>query len=258
MQPRKKKYSDFWSEFEDVTSSNGLVSTIPSCIKSILTAVGYNSALSIIQIDEQRIKEIEEFVETNCRGIIDSIDVYKYIKPFTFLPGHKALILGIKSEIQNLQDAKKPKVTTFCKPQLSESDLKVSLVNQLSAFTSKNGLDIDDWSKSVYNITLTSSEHSTHALCSIKCPVCAAKSTIRYDSYWKVSNICKHLRKHFHTVPGTETAHKVGSTSLQVSQAKTQTMYGDIIEEEFYVDVSCSVDEYNEDYQEPEQEECIY
>lgn len=78
-------------------------------MKTILSVIGYNSSYSLITITEEKLDELEKYIEENERELIDSIDIYKSKKPFKFLPGHRVLIFGIKEELLKRSDNKKPK-----------------------------------------------------------------------------------------------------------------------------------------------------
>lgn len=79
--------------------------TVPPCIKKILFESGYDSELCVKNLDEGKLIEVEKFIEDSRREILDEItccfsDVYKKIKPFRFVPGHKILILELPNVIR--------------------------------------------------------------------------------------------------------------------------------------------------------------
>lgn len=121
--PKHKIFDDFWDEFEAGCASAGLISKVPLCMKKLLTISGYNSTWSFKSLTEGKLPDIEEYIEKRHRKIADQFDEYKDIRPFEFLPGHRALILGIKSEIIDIQETKKPKKQIKEKSVLSELDL---------------------------------------------------------------------------------------------------------------------------------------
>lgn len=69
------------------------------CMKKILTVCGYNNAWAFKGTDDKKITQLEAFVESRYRKIVDAFDKYQEMKPFEFLPEHRALKLGIKAEI---------------------------------------------------------------------------------------------------------------------------------------------------------------
>lgn len=191
-------YDDFWDEFEAQCAATGLISKVPECIKTLLTKCGYNSTWSFKSVTEEKLSEAEHFIESQYRKHADEFEEYKDIKPFKFLPGHKALIFGIKSEIDDFQENKRPKKNTKSKFILDERDIQTSLLHQMSAFT--KGLDLQaDWSKSIKDSSFTKTENALFGTCTVLCPICTSVFIIRYDKHWKNSNICKHVRKHVRT-----------------------------------------------------------
>lgn len=165
-------------------------------MKKILTACGYNHAWAFKETDNEKITELESFVQTRHRKIVDSFEEYEEIDPFVFLPGHRSLIFGIKAEILSMEDSKKPKLKPKAKNDVDENELKTNLITQLTTFLSSIALRID-WNDSIQSLEVEKNENGTLAKCSILCPICNAQRVVRYDNkYWKLSNMTKHLRNH--------------------------------------------------------------
>lgn len=83
-----------WAEIECTTHD-----TLPPCVKIILTECGFSSLLSINQINESKLVEIEEFVNEN-QDIVEKLDccyadTYKSLGKFRFLPAHRLIILHL-------------------------------------------------------------------------------------------------------------------------------------------------------------------
>lgn len=150
--------------------------------------------MSILEMNEERINELEQYLEINCRNVIDMFKEYQNTKPFTFLPGHRECIFGIKSEILKLQNSKKLKTTT--NRGLGEDELKMALEAQVSTFANNNGIFHIDWAGSIKNFKVTQSDSSVYANCSIDCPHCDSSICASYNKHWKISNLFRHLRKH--------------------------------------------------------------
>lgn len=166
-------------------------------MKKLLTVCGYNSTWSFKSITEENLSDIEKYIEKHHRKMADEFEEYVHIKPFEFLPGHRAMIFGIKSEIDDFkkEDNKRPKKNVKSKPVLKESDTQIALLNQMSAFT--KGLKLQaDWSNSIKDSSFTATETALFGTCTILCPICSSSFIVRYDKHWKTSNICKHIRKH--------------------------------------------------------------
>lgn len=85
---------------------------------------------------------MEKFIEQNHRNVADTFEEYKNVKPFKFLPGHVALIFGIKKQIEDFfHDNKKPKKGAKVDIIQNEDELQANLLHQLSVFTKNLKLD---------------------------------------------------------------------------------------------------------------------
>lgn len=71
----------------------------------------------------------------------------------------------------------------------------MTLKSQLTTFTKGLGLEVD-WSNAIQEFNMTQTETATLAHCTVLCPICCSNFVIRFDKYWKNSNVCKHIRKH--------------------------------------------------------------
>lgn len=94
----KASFSASWTEIENIISHS-----LPSCVKTILSATGYDSLLSINLINEIQMFEVEQFVNEN-RNITAKLeccfaDTYRNLRKFRFLPGHRLLILQLPSYV---------------------------------------------------------------------------------------------------------------------------------------------------------------
>lgn len=97
----------FWSKVEALTGD-----TIPTCVKKILIASGYDTIFSVKNIDSEKIVEIENHVNVYARDLIQNFDCchhefYKGLNEFKFLPGHKDLILSLPQLIVKMLNPEK-------------------------------------------------------------------------------------------------------------------------------------------------------
>lgn len=84
---------------------------VPISLKYILLKCGYDSIISIRQICEERIEELQNFIEKNKNEILfnekynmlDDINTYQTQRKFEFLPGHKNILLDLPKHIQMMQ-----------------------------------------------------------------------------------------------------------------------------------------------------------
>lgn len=202
-------------------ANSGLVSTIPSCIKTILSVIGYNSAYSIITITDEKLDELEKYIEENEREVIDSIDIYKSKKPFVFLPGHRALIFGIKEELlkrSGLSGCGNKKSKFDHLQNLDVNELRVSLQNQLTNYTAGLGMKI---TFVVNEVTLVETNNSTFYKGLVVCPICGTTINLKYATYWKISNATKHVRLHGEKATKISTNASTNVMSAKMAAAKS-------------------------------------
>lgn len=114
----------------------------PPCIKLILISSGYDKLNSLRQIDAGKVGEIETFVNEN-KDLIKNLeccfkDQYQKLAVFKFLPGHKALVLGIPKQIEQMKSMVRKKSTKkLSSKSLSDADLKQKLISNLLKYTGK-------------------------------------------------------------------------------------------------------------------------
>lgn len=106
---QSKSNSEAWAQLEDFIGEN-----YPTCIKKLLLSSGYNKLMMLAEIDEAKLLQLEEFINNN-RSLLTTLkccysDVYRNQTVFSFLPGHRATILNIKSTISRLKEAEKNEI----------------------------------------------------------------------------------------------------------------------------------------------------
>lgn len=212
-------YDDFWDGFEAECAASGMMMTkVPTCMKKLLTILGYDSAWSYKSVTEEKLREAEDYIEKSHRKAADELDEYKDIRPFKFLPGHKALIYGIGNELNESQARKKPKINNKkSNVVLSEKEVQMSLLFQMSAFTKKLGL-IADWSSAITDSNYSATESAPFCTCTVLCPICHSSFVVRYDKHWKNSNLCKHMRQH--KDPSKQPTSKTSATVSAASKSR--------------------------------------
>lgn len=174
----------------------------PECLKRILIASGFGTTASLRHIDEQSLSAIEEFMQDN-RDLIDSLNCcnkeqYQRQREFRFLPGHKCIVLAIPGQLnqmtQNCIDAK-----TQRKSLLSDDEFTNKLITNLKTyFTSKSGFEqggVSDDVLSHRNIINFVREEGG-ARCTFTCPFCPKTIPVKFNQYWRTSNVTSHLREH--------------------------------------------------------------
>lgn len=165
-------------------------SDFPECVKTLLISAGYDINSSLATLNEKKIEEIEEYLDSN-RTEIQSLQCcysgeYKRLAKFKFLPGHKAIILMIPSMIGSSKNL-----------SMSDEDLKRSLVKKLMAAAAKAGLQLPHGTISEANLLRfqrTADDKDTFCKCTFSCPFCPKTYTIKYKTFWKTSNAWNHLK----------------------------------------------------------------
>lgn len=99
---------DFWSEFDSF-----LDESIPKIIIDILQASGYDNVLSLLNMNEIEINKLEEFVNNNLQSLLEKIPQYSTSKPFSFLPGHRKLLLILGNKAKQYDEIQKKKCSNL-------------------------------------------------------------------------------------------------------------------------------------------------
>lgn len=95
----------FWSNLEVRIQAE-----IPIYIKNVLSAFGYNNAVTLRKFNEEKIKSLEDFVKNDLNLFIDTsaCDLKEYyyvfskdVSKFKIIDGHKELIMEIVNFINN-------------------------------------------------------------------------------------------------------------------------------------------------------------
>lgn len=162
----------------------------PNCIKILLISSGYSVNSSLANLNEKRIEEIEQYLNSN-KYIIRNLECcyseeYKALDKFQFLPGHKTVILAIP----DMLDVSKEHI-------LSDQELKDSLIRKLMVASRRAGLNIPAGTISEANLIQferTPNENDTVCKCIFSCPFCSKRYTIKHKTFWNTSNAWKHLK----------------------------------------------------------------
>lgn len=204
-------------------------------MKKLLTVCGYNHPWVYKDVTNDKVKKLEEFIETRYRKLADEFEEYKEIKPFTFLPGHRDLIFAVQAQfksLQNTQRAQPPMKPSKRKNAVPNDDeLKMMLIDQLTSY-SVNKLSLKlDWSKSIQELQSfeISSENAKHitAQCSVLCPVCETSRITRYGGkYWRISNMTRHVQSHHPNNSTNNSNLQSSSSSSQQTSQETKKRAG--------------------------------
>lgn len=185
---------------------------IPKCVKTLLYAAGYDSLLSLKCVNESRVKEIEDFVNSN-KTLVDKLECcysvqYKALDTFGFLPGHKSIILTLPDLVKQLETSKanmkannksKKKKRLQTIDSFTDEELQTKLISNLMNSSARNGVKLPPNTISQTNIQdfrRIVKEDDSYCQCIFSCPFCTKKYSLIYRSYWMSSIASKHIMIH--------------------------------------------------------------
>lgn len=179
-------------------------------MKILLKKAGYDRLNSLSKIDTARITEIELHLDNNREWINDlkccNSEYYKQLTVFQFLPGHRATILDIPEQIQQMcgivgavSGVKSVAALNSTKTQRSDDDIIQNLVSNMLKFAEKLNFPLDAEIISAKNVN--DFKHGTMSddfvyKCRFSCPFCSTVFPLKYKTFWMSSNLTKHLKKH--------------------------------------------------------------
>lgn len=176
----------------------------PLCVKKILSECGYDTLLSLQELNNDKLRKIEKHVNEN-RDIIANLEccnsqTYRAQSEFHFLPGHEAIILGIPARVAALNGNLKTVSAKKKRPTMSDEELQNKLISNFETFAAKNGRPLSKGIISKRNILefqKATKGEETFFKCVFSCPFCAKKTPINYKLFWMSSNVTNHLKEHF-------------------------------------------------------------
>lgn len=195
-QPKLK--SKAWSDLQSFTKQK-----YPPCVKYLLIATGYNKLVTLAELDEEKLRKVEEHVNNN-RSLLSTMkccysEFYRKQQTFGFLPGHKAVILSISQHVQQMKSQNVPK-RSKPKSLQSEDKLKSMLIDGVYKSLERKGAVFPKGAFSERNIaefnTVVENDKNVHK-CKFSCPFCAKNWCVRYKAWWENCNLVKHLNKHY-------------------------------------------------------------
>lgn len=244
----------FWIKFQSY-----LGNTIPQFIVDILCSAGYDSALSISELNDDDITVIENHVLQKSELLKNSDSYTENLaenSPFTFLPGHRKLLFTLKSKATNFIEENKKSIvdnksiSTEEIELFSDEELKVlgnDLLRKLSTYSQTIGLgstfqdtnivtSIDAYISNNTQKAKKSLKTASYK-CSVKCVSCERVIPCTYNNRWETGNIELHLKRH---VPlgkevSQDTASTLASTSTATHTTETADKKSDEVEHQLKV-----------------------
>lgn len=210
-----KNSKDYLSKLQEFLNNQ-----IPDVILQLLRKTGFDSAIAIQTFDLDLIKSVETYINSSDSIIefLENTD-YKNEKPFAFMPGHKALLIGLQKK--SLEFEEYLKLSSNQVPKC----VNKKLINQANASEARNE-DIDEEDpatftkehinllhtkvvkfvkkKNIENIILDIGPVSESLnkqgqrvfKCMLKCLICAIRIPCSMTTFWQISNYENHLKRH--------------------------------------------------------------
>lgn len=177
----------------------------PKCLIELLQISGFDSTLSFVNMNQEKLKQIEDYIEKKRLDKYDLPAPYDTEEKFELLPGHKAFIIEFAERIVNTNDKRNnnKNFTEMTEEELSKKaeELDKALITQLiSNFVKKTipmdleNFDIELISKSEYTRTPNG---QFRGKADIKCPLCQKNIGVNLNKYWYPGNYIKHAEAHF-------------------------------------------------------------
>lgn len=175
---------------------------MPEDIKIILFESGFSSLLSLSLLKEQHIIQIENYINSK-RHILDLLKDYNSSEIFRLMPGYRSVIIGLAGKVQEYLD-KKEEHTKNRRSELllknrntenikSDIELKNELINKVSNYLIKLNYSV----KLDINTDLADFHRDESVCrCRVKCKFCDNLILCSFKTYWAVSNLESHLKKH--------------------------------------------------------------
>lgn len=165
---------------------------LPRGLDKIIIESGFDCESILATIDQNSIKSIEDYVNEN-KNILEGT-VYQNQLNFRLKPGHKSFILSLPKAL--LEHEKKSKKNRVCYSENTEKQLKGSLLKKITNFAKKFSFTLD------YNEQLIIDFQQTNESveCRLECPICFTPIKCEKKKYWLISNLERHLKKHFEHV----------------------------------------------------------
>lgn len=180
---------------------------LPKCVKSLLIDAGYDTILSLNEMDDAKIKKVEDFLNAN-KQFVNKLkccysEHYKQLEKFEFLPGHKSIILALPNQIKENQDKQIKKSRKQRHDLLSNEELQQQLIKSLTNFlkiqAEKANLEIPEdviSEANIHNFETETNGNDFLCTCRFSCPFCSKTYSVNYKTFWMSSNVTKHLKTH--------------------------------------------------------------
>lgn len=112
---------------------------MPSCVKILLNASGYDTLTSLQNVKDANLLKLEDYINQNCSDVVRNLDCcysdfYKSQATFKFLPGHATLLEALSKHVIRFYDQK------CCSTNVQLTDKYTLILNELIKTAEKNVL----------------------------------------------------------------------------------------------------------------------
>lgn len=218
MSSKSIKVNKFWSQLQ-----NFIGSSVPEIIVKSCICAGYDSAISLSNLDEDDIAIIQNSASVKLKDLISKCSLYSEAfaenGQFVFLPGHKKTILNLRVKAEQFVENKKQKTINSEEVELFTEEevekLKETLLKKLntSNVNTKFGEEAILGTIDPYiSHNSRQSRRKASYRCTIQCMHCDKKIPATFNGHWEVSNIDRHIKSHIKKNP------ELASTPLSLEQ----------------------------------------
>lgn len=207
----------------------------PDFIVKTLIRAGFDSALSLSEIEESDIVNIQNYAAEKCQHLIelDTVNGEPKLKP-----GHRKLILAISNKakqfLQEKTSAKNDQENTVLEGRREEIELlspdeinilKENLISKLNACAQNNDLNITFTQNVITKISridpyiskARSATTKSSYKCFVKCVLCTKTVPCTHNGHWQTSNLEKHLKSEANALQSSsQEIHKNSQNALEL------------------------------------------
>lgn len=196
----------------------------PENIDLMLITSGFDCKAILNKIDANSLNTIEQFINTNRRKFEEILKNTKYETeiPFAFLPGHRALILGLPEILKSIdaekQKSKSKKTVVQTQSETNQDNNYDEVVTSVNS-NAEGNYNSDEESSRVKELLIQRIDkyclqrkipfhlteeymkkfryENTKFKCELQCPFCARKAIpCHFESTWICGNFTSHLKLH--------------------------------------------------------------
>lgn len=172
----------------------------PANIDTFISAAGYDSERSFLNLNKDSILEIEQYVNENKHILTGTAYAYSFQSTFKFKPGHKSFLLGIPKALEIFNKKNQSKKESSTKPQENNSEeaidlleindeandveleIKKQLIAKIISFAQKFSVTLIITRKNIREFR----KEEPKFKCKIICPICTSALKCEYKTYYNV------------------------------------------------------------------------